>query len=102
MTGASGDQSPHLMLRRQAEQTLLGSNGGLGVRPARPPDGAEQHGRHQRGETSAIHAHASTSISLVASPAPRPWLAAVAILITAINIAGGFAVTQRMLGMFRK
>ncbi len=30
------------------------------------------------------------------------WLAAVAILITAINITGGFAVTQRMLQMFRK
>ena len=30
------------------------------------------------------------------------WLAGVAILITAINIAGGFAVTQRMLEMFRK
>jgi NAD(P) transhydrogenase subunit alpha len=30
------------------------------------------------------------------------WLAGVAILITSINIAGGFAVTQRMLQMFRK
>ncbi len=30
------------------------------------------------------------------------WLAAVAILITAINIVGGFAVTHRMLEMFRK
>ena len=30
------------------------------------------------------------------------WLAAVAILITSINIVGGFAVTQRMLDMFRK
>jgi NAD(P) transhydrogenase subunit alpha len=30
------------------------------------------------------------------------WLAAAAILITAINITGGFAVTQRMLEMFRK
>jgi NAD(P) transhydrogenase subunit alpha len=30
------------------------------------------------------------------------WLAAVAILITAINITGGFAVTQRMLQMFRR
>jgi NAD(P) transhydrogenase subunit alpha len=30
------------------------------------------------------------------------WLAGVAILITAVNIAGGFAVTQRMLEMFRK
>src|SRR5690606_35750714 len=30
------------------------------------------------------------------------WLAGAAILITSINIAGGFAVTQRMLQMFRK
>lgn len=30
------------------------------------------------------------------------WSAAVAVLITAINIAGGFAVTRRMLAMFRK
>jgi len=30
------------------------------------------------------------------------WLAAASILITAVNIAGGFAVTQRMLQMFRK
>ena len=29
-------------------------------------------------------------------------LAAVAILIATINVAGGFLVTQRMLGMFRK
>jgi NAD(P) transhydrogenase subunit alpha len=39
----------------------------------------------------------------VSSDAPWiKWLAGVAILITAINIAGGFAVTQRMLEMFRK
>ena len=37
-----------------------------------------------------------SSISLI------KWLAAVAVLITAINIVGGFAVTQRMLQMFRK
>jgi len=30
------------------------------------------------------------------------WLAGVAVLITAINIVGGFAVTRRMLEMFRK
>ena len=30
------------------------------------------------------------------------WIAAVTVGITAINIAGGFAVTRRMLGMFRK
>ncbi len=30
------------------------------------------------------------------------WLAGIAILITSINIAGGFAVTRRMLDMFRK
>ena len=30
------------------------------------------------------------------------WIAAVTVLITSINIAGGFAVTRRMLDMFRK
>jgi len=30
------------------------------------------------------------------------WMAGAAILITAINIAGGFAVTRRMLDMFRR
>ena len=30
------------------------------------------------------------------------WLAALAVLITSINIAGGFSVTRRMLEMFRK
>jgi len=30
------------------------------------------------------------------------WIAAVTVLITSINIAGGFAVTRRMLEMFRK
>jgi NAD(P) transhydrogenase subunit alpha len=30
------------------------------------------------------------------------WVAAATILITSINIAGGFAVTRRMLEMFRK
>ncbi len=30
------------------------------------------------------------------------WIAALAVLITSVNIAGGFAVTRRMLEMFRK
>ena len=30
------------------------------------------------------------------------WIAASTVLITAVNIAGGFAVTRRMLDMFRK
>jgi len=30
------------------------------------------------------------------------WVAAATALITSINIAGGFAVTRRMLEMFRK
>jgi NAD(P) transhydrogenase subunit alpha len=30
------------------------------------------------------------------------WIAALTILITSINIAGGFGVTHRMLDMFRK
>jgi len=38
----------------------------------------------------------SSSSGLVA------FLAAVAILIASINVAGGFLVTQRMLKMFRK
>jgi NAD(P) transhydrogenase subunit alpha len=38
---------------------------------------------------------------------PRPddlirWLAAAGVALTAINMFGGFAVTQRMLAMFRK
>jgi len=39
----------------------------------------------------------------ISSPEGLPrYLAAFAILITSINIVGGFAVTQRMLAMFRK
>ena len=30
------------------------------------------------------------------------WIAVFTVLITAVNIAGGFAVTRRMLEMFRK
>ena len=30
------------------------------------------------------------------------WIAAFTILLTSVNIAGGFAVTRRMLEMFRK
>ena len=30
------------------------------------------------------------------------WLAVVGIVLTAVNMFGGFAVTQRMLAMFRK
>ncbi len=30
------------------------------------------------------------------------WIAALTVLLTSINIAGGFAVTRRMLEMFRK
>jgi NAD(P) transhydrogenase subunit alpha len=30
------------------------------------------------------------------------WIAGVTVLLTSINIAGGFAVTHRMLEMFRK
>jgi NAD(P) transhydrogenase subunit alpha len=39
----------------------------------------------------------------ISSPDPWViWLAGIAVLITGINIVGGFAVTQRMLDMFRK
>jgi len=30
------------------------------------------------------------------------WIAAGTVLLTSVNIAGGFAVTRRMLAMFRK
>ena len=32
----------------------------------------------------------------------QPWLAALAVLIATVNIVGGFLITHRMLGMFRK
>lgn len=39
----------------------------------------------------------------VSSPSPTiMWVATITVLITSINIAGGFAVTRRMLAMFRK
>jgi NAD(P) transhydrogenase subunit alpha len=39
----------------------------------------------------------------ISSPSPWVmWLSAVTVLIASINIVGGFAVTQRMLDMFRK
>ncbi len=39
----------------------------------------------------------------ISSPDPWVfWLAGIAVFITSINIVGGFAVTQRMLAMFRK
>ncbi|MBN1239892.1 MAG: Re/Si-specific NAD(P)(+) transhydrogenase subunit alpha [Gammaproteobacteria bacterium] len=43
--------------------------------------------------------------ALLQISSPQPWIkwaAGVAVLITSINIAGGFAVTRRMLAMFRK
>jgi NAD(P) transhydrogenase subunit alpha len=40
-------------------------------------------------------------LSGAATPTPRV-LGAVAVLIAGINIVGGFLVTQRMLGMFRR
>ena len=46
-------------------------------------------------------------MAAVAGEGARPdaiirWLAVVGIALTAINMFGGFAVTQRMLSMFRK
>jgi NAD(P) transhydrogenase subunit alpha len=39
----------------------------------------------------------------ISSPSPWvSWLAGIAVFITSINIVGGFAVSQRMLDMFRK
>jgi len=59
--------------------------------------------------------YASTQMQPTVTPAPpllggaaaRPeawihWLAWVGIALTAVNMFGGFAVTQRMLQMFRK
>jgi H+-translocating NAD(P) transhydrogenase subunit alpha len=43
--------------------------------------------------------------ALLQISSPEPWIkwsAFVAVLITAVNIAGGFAVTRRMLAMFRR
>jgi NAD(P) transhydrogenase subunit alpha len=43
--------------------------------------------------------------ALLQISAPDPWvmgLSGLAVLITSINIFGGFAVTQRMLDMFKK
>ena len=50
---------------------------------------------------------APPAVAAVAGQGARPdevirWLAVVGIALTAINMFGGFAVTQRMLSMFRK
>jgi NAD(P) transhydrogenase subunit alpha len=55
----------------------------------------------------AIGALVQIAPPLLGAGAARPqawihWLAWVAIALTAINMFGGFAVTQRMLQMFRK
>ena len=57
--------------------------------------------------SSIIAIGALVQISPLADAASRPnslitWVAAAAIVLTAINMFGGFAVTQRMLAMFRK
>ncbi len=57
--------------------------------------------------SSIIVIGALVQISPVAAAVNRPnevitWLAAAGIVLTAINMFGGFAVTQRMLAMFRK
>ena len=57
--------------------------------------------------SSIIAIGALVQISPIADAVGRPdslitWLAAAAIVLTAINMFGGFAVTQRMLAMFRK
>jgi NAD(P) transhydrogenase subunit alpha len=41
-------------------------------------------------------------LQISAQDSTNKYLAAFAILITSINIVGGFAVTQRMLAMFRR
>jgi NAD(P) transhydrogenase subunit alpha len=57
--------------------------------------------------SSIIAIGALVQISPVAGSTGRPddvirWVAAAGIVLTAINMFGGFAVTQRMLAMFRK
>jgi NAD(P) transhydrogenase subunit alpha len=57
--------------------------------------------------SSIIAIGALVQISPIADAVNRPnamitWLAAAAMVLTAINMFGGFAVTQRMLAMFRK
>jgi NAD(P) transhydrogenase subunit alpha len=57
--------------------------------------------------SSIIAIGALVQISPIAGAVNRPdsviqWLAALALVLTAINMFGGFAVTQRMLAMFRK
>jgi NAD(P) transhydrogenase subunit alpha len=57
--------------------------------------------------SSIIAIGALVQISPIAGALNRPndaitWLAAAGIVLTAINMFGGFAVTQRMLAMFRK
>ena len=41
-------------------------------------------------------------LQVSSAESPIMWMAGLTILITSINIAGGFAVTRRMLEMFRK
>jgi NAD(P) transhydrogenase subunit alpha len=55
----------------------------------------------------AIGALVQIAPPLAGGGVPRPddwirWLSVVGIALTAINMFGGFAVTQRMLAMFRK
>ncbi|APW48537.1 Re/Si-specific NAD(P)(+) transhydrogenase subunit alpha [Rhodoferax antarcticus] len=57
--------------------------------------------------SSIIAIGALVQISPIANAMDRPnslitWVAAAGIVLTAINMFGGFAVTQRMLAMFRK
>ena len=54
--------------------------------------------------TNAISSIIIIGALLQVSAVNRPsiWIAGVSILITSINITGGFAVTRRMLEMFRK
>jgi NAD(P) transhydrogenase subunit alpha len=55
--------------------------------------------------TNAISGIIIVGALLIAGSARNPWVEAigfVAVLLASINIFGGFVVTQRMLGMFRK
>jgi H+-translocating NAD(P) transhydrogenase subunit alpha len=55
--------------------------------------------------TNAISSVIIVGAVLAAGPiesSPSKWLGFVAVMLAAINIFGGFVVTQRMLAMFRK
>ena len=62
---------------------------------------AESHRIRSSGRAPSPDAEAASGGAVRPEEAIR-WIAAVGVALTAINMFGGFAVTQRMLAMFRK